>query len=74
MSEPAFIAAYVAFSLALLGVIALYYERRRRYFEPRPSEDRLFRCGKCAYVYTDDADVERSLCPQCGTLNEAFKF
>jgi DNA-directed RNA polymerase subunit RPC12/RpoP len=40
----------------------------------RPSDDRVFRCVKCAYVYTDDPDVDRSRCQQCGTLNEAIKF
>ena len=43
-------------------------------FGPRPSDDRVFRCVKCAYVYTDDHDVDRSRCQQCGTLNEAIKF
>ena len=44
------------------------------WFGPRPSDDRVFRCVKCAYVYTDDPDVDRSRCQQCGTLNEAIKF
>lgn len=74
MSEQTLIAAYVAGSLGLLSVIALYYEQRRKRFEPRPTEDHIFRCGKCSYVYTDDSDVERSLCPGCGTLNEEYKF
>lgn len=74
VSEPTLISGYVTVLLSALAVIAFYYERRRRRFEPRPSDDHLFRCGKCSYVYTDDADVERSICPQCGTLNEEFKF
>jgi len=49
-------------------------ERRRRSFEPQPTEDTIFRCRKCAYVYTDDEDVEVSRCPQCGTTNEAVEF
>jgi len=63
--------------LSLLGVLAgvsRYCDLRRRRFEPKPTEDRLFRCGDCGYVYTDDADVDRSRCPQCGRVNESFKF
>lgn len=65
---------YVAGLLGVLTAIAIYYEQRRKRFEPQPSEDHIFRCEKCAFVYTDDPDVERSRCPQCGTLNEQFKF
>ena len=65
---------YVVAWLAALGVVAVYYEFRRKRFEPEPSEDNIFRCEKCAFVYTDDADVDRSRCPQCGTMNAAFKF
>ena len=31
-------------------------------------------CEKCGFVYTDDADVDRSRCSQCGALNEAITF
>jgi rubrerythrin len=65
---------YVAASLAALGAIAIYYEFRRRWFDPTPSEDNIFRCEKCGFVYTDDADVGRSRCPQCGQLNDTFRF
>lgn len=65
---------YVAVLLAGLSALAIYSELRRRRFEPTPSEDRIFRCEKCGLVYTDDADVDRSRCPQCGRLNESFKF
>ena len=41
---------------------------------PIPSEDHIFRCRRCGYVYTDDPDVERSRCIQCGQMNEAIKF
>ena len=37
-------------------------------------EDRVFRCTKCGLVYTDDADVDRSRCTQCGKLNEPIVF
>jgi len=65
---------YVLAWLAALGAVAVYYEFRRKRFEPEPSEDNIFRCEKCAFVYTDDADVDRSRCPQCGVVNTVFKF
>jgi len=65
---------YMVILLIALSVIAMYSERRRRWFGPRPSDDRVFRCIKCGYVYTDDPDVDRSRCQQCGTLNEAIEF
>jgi rubrerythrin len=65
---------YVVAWLAALGAVAVYYEFRRKRFEPEPSEDNIFRCEKCAFVYTDDADVDRSRCPQCGAVNTVFKF
>ena len=64
---------YVATMLAALAGAALYSELRRRSFEPAPSKDRIFRC-RCGYVYTDDPDVDRSRCVQCGQLNEAIEF
>ena len=74
MGESALIFSYVACLLAMLAVIAIFYEQRRKRFEPEPTEEHIFRCEKCSYVYTDDSDVERSLCPQCGALNEEYKF
>ena len=66
--------AYVATLLAGLSCVVIYYELRRKRFEPIPSEDHIFRCEKCGFVYTDDSDVERSRCPQCGTLNIMIEF
>ena len=62
--------------MTLLGLCAagLYSEFRRRRFTPTPSEDRIFRCRRCGYVYTDDPDVDRSRCSQCGRMNEAIEF
>ena len=63
--------------MVLLGgliAVGIYSEFRRRRFQPGSSEDRIFRCRRCSYVYTDDPDVDRSRCQQCGTLNEAIKF
>ena len=65
---------YVLAWLAALGAVAVYYEFRRKRFEPEPSEDNIFRCEKCAFVYTDDADVDRSRCPQCGAVNTVYNF
>jgi hypothetical protein len=74
MSSAALILAYVTVLLAAVSALAFYSERRRRRFEPEPSHDRIFRCSRCQSVYTDDADVDRSRCPQCGRTNEAIVF
>ena len=60
--------------ISLLGVLVLLYEFRRKRFEPEPTEDRVCRCEDCAYVYTDDHDVDRSRCPECGLFNSPFVF
>lgn len=65
---------YVALLLGVIAAVAVLAERRRRRFEPEPTEDHLFRCRKCGYVYTDDPDVELSRCPQCGVSNEVVEF
>lgn len=74
MSTSNLILTYVLASLAALAGAAIYSELRRRSFEPAPSKDRIFRCGDCGYVYTDDSDVDRSRCSQCGHMNEAIEF
>jgi hypothetical protein len=74
LSPDAILLGYVVLLLAGLGALALYTEQRQRRFGPTPSDDRVFRCVECGYVYTDDPDVDRSRCQQCGTLNEAIKF
>jgi len=74
VSAPVLILAYVVILLGALVGLSIYYELRRKQFEPRPSEDHIFRCGKCGFVYTDDPDVDRSRCPHCGRLNEAIEF
>lgn len=65
---------FVASLLAALSGVVVYSELRRKRFEPMPSEDHIFRCEDCAFVYTDDADVDRSRCPQCGRMNVVFTF
>ncbi len=74
MSIQALILTYVVVVLAGLTGVAIYAELRRRRFEPTPSEDRVFRCRRCGYVYTDDLDVDRSRCSQCGQMNEPIQF
>ena len=74
MSIPNLIFTYVVVLLAGLAGAGIYSELRRRRFEPTPSDDSVFRCPRCGYVYTDDADVDRSRCSQCGQMNEAIKF
>lgn len=74
MSPDALIFAYVAGLLVALAALAVYTEMRRRRFQPTRTEDRIFRCENCGYVYTDDHDVDRSRCTQCGRLNEAIEF
>jgi predicted Zn-ribbon and HTH transcriptional regulator len=74
MSLSHLILAYLVVMLAGLTCVAIYAEMRRRRFEPTPSEDRIFRCRRCGYVYTDDQDVDRSRCAQCGLMNEPIEF
>lgn len=74
MTASELIQAYVVALLALLALMGVYSEMRRRRFHPTPTEDRIFRCTDCGYVYTDDPDVDRSRCAQCGKLNEGIKF
>ena len=74
MTADTLIMGYVVALLGALAVVAWYYEQRQKRFGPTPSEDHIFRCVQCGFVYTDDADVDRSRCSQCGKLNEAIKF
>ena len=74
MSTESLLFGYVVLTLGGLVALALYTEQRQRRFGPTPSDDRVFRCVKCGYVYTDDPDVDRSRCQQCGTSNEAITF
>ena len=65
---------YVVGALGAIAAAALWSAHRERRFGPTPSEDRIFRCERCGYVYTDDPDVDRARCSQCGALNEAIRF
>jgi uncharacterized Zn finger protein len=74
MSAETLIRAYVLSLLAALCLLAIYSDIRRRRFRPAREKDRIFRCERCGSVYTDDADVDRSRCSQCGTVNEPIQF
>jgi hypothetical protein len=74
MSIPELILTYVVASMGGLIGVGIYSEFRRRHFAPTPTEDRVFRCRRCGYVYTDDPDVDRSRCSQCGQMNDAIQF
>jgi protein-arginine kinase activator protein McsA len=74
MNIPHMLVLYVALALGAMCAIGIVSEFRRRRFGPAHSEDRIFRCSKCGFVYTDDADVDRSRCSQCGKMNEPIQF
>ena len=74
MSIPQLMIIYVVMALGALCGVGIFSEMRRRRFGPAKLEDRVFRCDKCGLVYTDDPDVDRSRCTQCGKLNEPVVF
>ena len=74
MSAPVLIFLYVAVLMLALCGLGIYSDMRRARFRPTRAEDRVFRCEKCAFVYTDDPDVDHSRCPQCTTLNGAIEY
>lgn len=74
MTHDQIIVVYLLTVLAGLAGAAVYAELRRRRFQPTASLDRIFRCLRCGYVYTDDPDVDRSRCSQCGQMNDAIQF
>lgn len=74
MSAAILIVIYVAILLGGLCGLVVYSEMRRRRFGPGHLQDRIFRCRNCGSVYTDDPDVDRSRCAQCGKLNEPIEF
>ncbi len=74
MPADLLIFTYLVSLLAALSALAIYSEMRSRRFGPTASEDHIFRCQNCGLVYTDDADVDRSRCSQCGRSNDAIEF
>ena len=71
-----FILLFLLVLLLAITMLARRTRRRRSVFQPGPVRDRVFRCAgeECELVYTDDADVETSRCPQCGRMNESVRF
>lgn len=74
MAPDTLIFGYFALLMGGLAGLGLYYEHREKQFGPTRSRDKVFRCERCGFVYTDDADVDRSRCPQCGATNGPFEF
>ncbi|MBX3746257.1 MAG: hypothetical protein KF833_13205 [Verrucomicrobiae bacterium] len=74
MRPDAVLFLYMLALLVVLVTLWLTHSARRRRFLSGPAEDRVFRCSRCASVYTDDPDVDLSRCPQCGLMNESFDF
>lgn len=74
MSTSFLILTYVLVLLGALSCLGIYTELRKRRFKPAVREDKIFRCQKCGCVYTDDPDVDRSRCSQCGKMNDAIQF
>ncbi|MGH7950962.1 MAG: hypothetical protein ACREFE_03440 [Limisphaerales bacterium] len=74
MTASTLIVIYEAALLGALCGLGIYFEMRRRRFGPAHTADRIFRCKFCGCVYTDDADVDRSRCSQCGKMNEPIAF
>lgn len=74
MSPPVVIFIFLFMLLAGWGLSAYYLRRQDVGFNPEPSGDTIFQCQICGRFYTDDADVERSLCPECGEMNNPVQF
>ena len=74
MPPETLITIYLCLGLGTIFALVVYSDHRRRRFTPSPNPDHIFRCHKCAFVYTDDDDVDRSRCPHCGQMNQEIKF
>lgn len=74
MSIAKIIFLYMLALLTCVGVLSFLRQIRKRSFGFMGSADHIFRCEGCGYVYTDDPDVDRSRCPQCGQMNDVYKF
>ncbi len=74
MPASDFIFYFLLVLLAGWSAVSFYLRRSDVKFDPATSRDNVFRCEGCEYVYTDDGDVERSLCPECGAMNSSVQF
>ena len=74
MSIEGVILVYIVVTLSVVSLLAMYTSHRQRRFAPTRSEDSIYKCEDCEAVYTDDADVDLSRCPQCGRMNDPIRF
>ena len=74
MPPETFLALLVIGLLAALGGLVVLDELRERRIRSSARPDHIFRCERCGLIYTDDPEVERSRCPQCGLTNGVFRF
>jgi hypothetical protein len=74
MTPDQLIWLYLLAALAGLGGVAALDAIRRRRIDPESTPDHIYRCSRCAMVYTDDADVDLSRCPQCGEMNGPMRY
>ena len=74
MSIPTLIVIYVALLLGALCGWGFIPKCAAAASARRTRKTGFFAAQNCGYVYTDDADVDRSRCSQCGKLNEPIVF
>lgn len=74
MLPETWITLFLVGLLTAVAGVAVLHEYRTRRIRASLQSDRVFRCVACSSVYTDDPQVERSRCPQCGVTNEPFQF
>lgn len=74
MELESIILLYTVLMLGGVSLLALYTSHRQRRFAPTRSADSIYKCVDCEAVYTDDADVDLSRCPQCGRMNDPIRF
>ena len=72
MPLESLLSVYVLAGLSVLALLAWWDGRQRREFETGRTDDRIFRCDRCGFVYTDDPEVEESRCPVCTMFVPGF--
>ena len=63
----------VAGSIALLGALWLYCDRRDRLYFDQTRRKTTFSCLKCSHVYTG-VGSDPAPCPRCGHTNPRLRF
>ncbi len=74
MNDAAVILGYTVLGLLLVALAAWQNDRVTTRFHEQTSRDKVFRCSRCGFVYTDDEDVSRAACPQCRQFNSPIEF